>query len=216
MLAGKKGASTKLLEKVCCGGGCCLLDSLEEDPASESSIPVIMPDNDAFRGLGLKLGPLSLDSKLTKIAEFPSETITFATIPTTPEPPVVQRHPPKFITPQFPYEVFSAKVHNARELTKAGAEKRTYHFDLDVTDYPQESGEVNFVVGGAVGVCAPNPEELVNEIFDTLGIPSYVRDKQVLMKTKNGRWPTVWGDDMPRELVTTRRELLTWCSDVQS
>ena len=112
--------------------------------------------------------------------------------------------------------MFSAKVHHARELTKPGAEKRTYHFDLDVTDYPKESGEVDLVVGGAVGSCAPNSKELVNEIFDVLGILSYARDKQIIMKTASGRWLTIWGDDIPRELITTRKELLTWCSDVQS
>jgi sulfite reductase alpha subunit-like flavoprotein len=107
-------------------------------------------------------------------------------------------------------------VHHARELTKPGAEKRTYHFDLDVTDYPAESGNVDFVVGGAIGVCAPNEECLVNEVFDALHIPKFVRDKKIVLTTTTGRWPTIWGDEMPRELVTTRRELLTWCSDIQS
>ena len=101
-------------------------------------------------------------------------------------------------------------------MTKAGAEKRTYHFDLDVTEYPAESGDVDFVVGGAIGVQAPNSEQMVNEVFDLLNIPNYVRDKQIIMNTTTGRWPTIWGDDKPRELVTTRRELLMWCSDVQS
>lgn len=63
---------------------------------------------------------------------------------------------------------------------------------------------------------APNSDDLVDEIFDLLSIPKYVRDRQIVMKTKEGRWPTIWGDDMARELITTRRELLTWCSDVQS
>ncbi len=63
---------------------------------------------------------------------------------------------------------------------------------------------------------APNSKELVNEIFDILNIPSHARDKPVVLNTSTGRWLTVWGDDTARELTTTRRELLTWCSDIQS
>lgn len=217
-LLGPGEAETKLIEKVCCGGGCCFLNSVAEDSSTDRSRLVVIPDNEAFRSLHLRLGPLSLDSELTKIAELPPEHVSFKPLPTdiTPTESTVNRHPPKFVTPHYPYEVYSAKVHHARQLTKPGAEKRTYHLDLDVTDYPVESGNVDFVVGGAVGVCAPNPEELVNDIFNLLNVPNYVRDKQVILQTKTGRWPTIWGADTPRELVTTRRELLTWCSDVQS
>jgi sulfite reductase alpha subunit-like flavoprotein len=123
--------------------------------------------------------------------------------------------PPLFVQPHPPYEVYSAKIFSARELTKPGAEKRTYHFDLDVTDYPEEGG-VDFKVGGAIGVMAPNEESIVDELMDLLSIPRHLRDRKILLKTESGRWPTVWGDDKPRELVTTRRDLLTWCSDIQS
>ena len=218
ILSPARGAETKEIEKVCCGGGCCFLDTLEEDPTTKASLPVVIPPNEAFRSLQLRLGPLSLDTQLHKIVDLPPQTVFFRSLASR-APSVtstVQQHPPTFVTPHAPYEVFSAKVHHARELTKAGAEKRTYHFDLDVTEYPAESGNIDFVVGGAIGVQAPNSEELVNEIFDLLNIPSYVRDKQIIMNTTAGRWPTIWGDDKPRELVTTRRELLTWCSDVQS
>ncbi|KAF4512678.1 hypothetical protein G6O67_000027 [Ophiocordyceps sinensis] len=47
-------------------------------------------------------------------------------------------------------------------------------------------------------------------------VPRFQRDKPVLMTTTQGRWPTVWGDDKPRETITTRRDLLTWCTDLQS
>ena len=213
-----RGAETKEIEKVCCGGGCCFLDRLEEDPATKSNCPIVVPDNDAFRTLCLRLGPLSHDSELTNTVDLPAETISFEKVFTeiTPDQSNAQKHPPKFVTPHPPYEVYSAKVHHARELTRPGAEKRTYHFDLDVTDYPAESGDVDFVVGGAVGIQAPNSNDLVDEIFDLLSIPGYARAKPVMMKTSTGRWPTIWGDEKPRELVTTRRELLTWCSDVQS
>ena len=218
ILSPPRGAETKEIEKICCGGGCCFLDALEKDPTTKASLPVVIPPNEGFRSLQLRLGPLSLDSQLHKIVDLPPQTVFFKPLASR-APSVtstVQQHPPTFVTPHAPYEVFSAKVHHARELTKAGAEKRTYHFDLDVTEYPAESGDVDFVVGGAIGVQAPNSEELVDEIFDLLNIPKYVRDKQIIMNTTTGRWPTIWGDDKPRELVTTRRELLTWCSDVQS
>ncbi|KAI6382675.1 hypothetical protein MCOR25_000487 [Pyricularia grisea] len=126
-----------------------------------------------------------------------------------------QIQPPKFVQPHPPHNVYPAKIHSARELTRPGAEKRTFHFDLDITDYPDSEG-VDFKVGGAIGVSAPNDAAVVDEILDLLLIPRFLRDKPVLLRTSNGRWPTVWGDDKPRELVTTRRALLTWCSDLQS
>ena len=195
-----------------------MLDTQKEDAAVISGFPVVAPDNDAFRSLRLRIGPLSLDSELSNVVDLPAETVSIEKLSTDASlaQSTVHRHPPNFVTPHAPYEVYSARVHHARELTKPGAEKRTYHFDLDVTDYPAESGNVDFVVGGAVGVQAPNSDDLVDEILDLLNVPRYARDKQILMKTSTGRWPTIWGDDKPRELVTTRRELLTWCSDVQS
>lgn len=218
ILSPARAAETIEVEKVCCGGGCCLSNALEEDPASTSSLPVIIPHNDAFRSLQFRLGPLSLDSELTQIVDLPPETVSFESLSpdTMTIKSKIQQHPPKFVTPHAPYKVHSAKVHHARQSTKPGAEKRTYHYDLDVTDFPVESGDVDFVVGGAVGVQAPNDDDLVDEIFHLLNIPTFARDKQVVLHTTNGRWPTIWGEDKPGELVTTRRELLTWCSDVQS
>lgn len=180
--------------------------------------PLSLPDNDAYRALDLKLGSLGLDSELSGVVDLPPKTITFEPLTTQPSNSRedARKHPPTFVTPHAPYSVFSAPLFHARELTKPGAEKRTYHFDLDVTDYPAEGGDVDFVVGGAIGVCASNPPELVDAIFNHLSVPRFVRDKPVLMKTTNGRWPTIWGDEEPRELVTNRRELLTWCSDLQS
>lgn len=124
-------------------------------------------------------------------------------------------HPPSFVQPHPPYNVFSSRIHNARALTKPGAEKRTYHFDLDVTGYPEELG-VDFKVGGAIGVMAPNEASAVDELMDQLLIPRFLRDRPVLLKTEGGRWPTVWGEEQARELVTTRRAILTWCTDIQS
>ncbi|MCJ1364684.1 hypothetical protein MMC16_003799 [Acarospora aff. strigata] len=217
-LLGVGGPGTELIQKTCCGGGCCFLTSLKEHPLSDSFRPVVTPDNDAFRSLRLKLSALALDTELTNTVEPPPQILSFSSLPAAEKNPPfgALQHPPKFVTPHHPYEVFSAKLHHARELTRPGAEKRTYHFDIDVTDYPAEGGDVDFVVGGAIGVCAPNSDSVVDEIFDLLHVPNFVRHRRVLLKTKSGRWPTIWGDDKPRELVTTRRELLTWCADVQS
>ncbi|KAF1988843.1 hypothetical protein K402DRAFT_419189 [Aulographum hederae CBS 113979] len=213
-LLGDGETGTKLIQN-CCGGGCCLMDTLPPTD-SPNFIPVVLPDNEAFRSLQLKLGPLSLDSPLTQIAPLPPVTISFEGASSPSEHvSTVHSHPPNYMQPHPPYNVFSAPVYHARELTKPGAEKRTFHFDLDVTNYPDE-GDVDFKVGGAIGVCPPNETALVDDVFDVLGVPSFVRDKPVLMKSTTGRWPTIWGEDKARELVTTRRELLTWCADLQS
>jgi sulfite reductase alpha subunit-like flavoprotein len=123
--------------------------------------------------------------------------------------------PPSFVQPHPPYHVYPAKIHNTRELTRPGAEKRTFHFDLDISDYPEED-QSDFKVGGAIGVSAPNDASAVDDVLDLLLVPRFLRDKPVLLRTTKGRWPTVWGDEQARELVTTRRDLLTWCSDIQS
>jgi sulfite reductase alpha subunit-like flavoprotein len=201
-----------------------------------------LPDNDAYRALQLKVGPIP--TTLSSISELPAKTISLLpvekgaspilspadsgismlsddSIDFTPHPTKESHeidtkiHPPSFIQPHPPYNVYSARIFSARELTKPGAEKRTYHFDLDVTDYPEELG-VDFKVGGAIGVSAPNEASVVDELLDLLSVPRYLRDRPVLLKTEGGRWPTVWGEEEARELVTTRRDLLTWASDIQS
>ncbi|KAL8672771.1 MAG: hypothetical protein Q9224_007556, partial [Gallowayella concinna] len=75
-ILGEGGENTRLIEKVCCGEGCCKLEALELDPESKDHVPVVVPDNDAFRSLKLKLGPLSLDSKLTRTLDLPAEVMT--------------------------------------------------------------------------------------------------------------------------------------------
>ncbi|KAL2007717.1 hypothetical protein VTN00DRAFT_7699 [Thermoascus crustaceus] len=209
---------TQLVEKVCCGGGCCMGQPLKDTGSSSRAHPVEPPKNKAFESLKLRLDNLSLDSELTNIVPLPEKTVSFS--PVAPSEVDVklgpQDHPPRFVQPHAPYEVYRAPLHHARELTKPGAEKRTYHFDIDVTDYPVEGGNVDFVVGGAIGVCPKNPDEEVDDIFDCLGIPRAIRDKKVTLHTTKGRWPTIWGKDEPRQLITTRRELLNWCSDILS
>ncbi|KAK2755041.1 hypothetical protein FQN54_006569 [Arachnomyces sp. PD_36] len=213
------GNGPETIPKVCCGGGCCMMQPLQEPGSSSTIHPIVKPTNSAFKSLNLSLGFLTLDSKLSNTAPLPEKTVSFSSLPADSTEKHIsgpEDHPPKFLQPHPPYDVYRAPLHHARELTKPGAEKRTYHFDLDVTDYPAESGDVDFVVGGAIGVCPKNPDGLIEEIFDLLGVPKMVRDRKVLLKTTSGRWPTIWGDEKARTIVTTRRELLAWCSDLQS
>ncbi|KAI9681937.1 MAG: hypothetical protein M1822_007015 [Bathelium mastoideum] len=215
-IIGDGETGTKLIERYCCGGGCCFLETVSPDSGASDFVPIAIPDNEAFRSLQLKLDPFGLDTQLTNVAPLPPTSVSFDRVPAkTQHDTKVDRHPPEFVQPHPPYNVFAAPVYHARELTKPGAVKRTFHFDLDITDYPEEGG-VDFKVGGAIGICPPNAPEIVDDIFDVLGVPKNVRDRVAVLKTTGGRWPTIWGEEKPRELVTTRRELLTWCSDVQS
>ncbi|CRK20571.1 hypothetical protein BN1723_000385 [Verticillium longisporum] len=236
------GESTAQLIERCCGGGCCMKAGVKKAGVEYESIP--LPDNHAFRSLALRIG--ECPTLLTKITDLPEQTVFFEpprrtspapstadsavsvgadASPTTPPADKVASlsledvntkiQPPNYVQPHPPHHVFAARIDSTRELTKPGAEKRTYHFDIDISSYPEEDG-TDFKVGGAIGVMAPNDPAMVDEIFDALMVPRFVRDKPVLMKTSRGRWPTVWGEDEPRELLTTRRDLLTWCSDIQS
>jgi sulfite reductase alpha subunit-like flavoprotein len=217
-LLGTGESGTQFLQKYCCGGGCCQLKTLPPDTARPGFIPVVIPDNDAYRALGLKVNALTLDTGLSDIVDLPKQNFTLQAVPkqqATTHHTTVDVHPPTFVQPHPPYDVYSAPVFHARQLTNEGAEKRTVHFDIDITDYPKE-GDVDFKVGGAVGICPPNEASTVDEILTRIGCPKFLRDKAVTLKTNGGRWPTIWGDEMPRELLTTRRELLTWCVDIAS
>ena len=212
-------SATNLVRAECCGGGCCRLTGSDTNsaPPSPSLHPLLLPDNKAFGSLNLQLSPLTMKTNLRGTVALPSNTITLESLTEEFEyNTTVETRPPTYVTPHPPYEVFSARIHHARCLTAAGAEKRTYHFDLDVTDYPEEGPGVDFIVGGAIGVCAPNDHDLVNQIFDILDVPAHKRDEVVTLHTMTGRWPTIWGKEEERHLTTTRRELLTWTVDVQS
>ena len=214
---GDSGNGAELIKKYCCGGGCCFQDIPAPVPSTEAFTPLDLPENDAFRSLDLKLGHLNQETELTNVTPLPTKTASFSPASASQglDSSQAGRHPPSFVQPHPPHSVFSAPLLHARELTKPGAEKRTYHFDIDVTDYPAE-GDVDFKVGGAIGVCPPNSPEMVDEIFDLLGVPRAFRDKPVSLETSGGRWPTIWGEEASRSLASTRRELLTWCSDIQS
>ncbi|KAF2224355.1 hypothetical protein BDZ85DRAFT_100795 [Elsinoe ampelina] len=217
-ILGDGTSGTKFLQKFCCGGGCCKIQKIPDEAVNPNYRPLVVPQSDAFKYLALNLTGLTLDTPLTDTVELPPTTVSLE----QPDSNVkasfktkVDVHPPQFVQPHPPYDVFSAPVFGARELTKPGAEKRTYHFDLDITDYPEEGG-VDFKVGGAIGICPPNDPEAVDDVFNMLGVPKFLRDKPILLKTGGGRWPTIWGEETARELTTTRRELLTWCSDISS
>lgn len=241
------GESTEQLIRRCCGDGCCMNFQKKKQGIEYEQVP--LPDNDAFRSLGLRIN--EIPTILTGITDLPEQFIFLekqakhrseTASPTdsaiflgndagsennTPDTLAqsLQKleledldttiQPPSFVQPHPPYHVYPAKIHNTRELTKAGAQKRTFHFDLDITDYPNEDDN-EFKVGGAIGVSAPNDASVVNDVLDLLLVPRFLRDKPVLLRTTKGRWPTVWGKDRARELVTTRRDILTWCSDLQS
>ncbi|KAI5796946.1 hypothetical protein FPQ18DRAFT_366257 [Pyronema domesticum] len=212
-------SATNLIQGKCCGGGCCRLGPSSEVPTPTRSPSEVLdlPTNDAFKDLNLKLTPLSSRSRLSNTTPLPLKTISLEPVSSgTTHVSTVDTHPPKFVTPHPPYGIFSAKIFDTRELTKENAEKRTYHFDIDVTDYPEEVEGVDFRVGGAIGIQAPNHPETVDSIFSLLGVSKAERDEPVLLKTEGGRWPTIWGEEEARSLVTTRRELLTWTVDVQS
>lgn len=239
------GESTTEFVKRCCGGGCCMNLNKKKEGVQYERIPLPdndafrslclkideipttltnvadMPEQTASfaplrKGLKPSVSPadsgIALDNEANAAAPTGAaqalSQLSLEDLDTTVQPP-------SFVQPHPPYHVFPAPIHNTRELTKVGAEKRTYHFDLDITDYPDEGG-MDFKVGGAIGVSAPNDAEAVDEMLDLLAVPRFIRDKPVLLKTTKGRWPTVWGEDQARELVTTRRDLLTWCSDIQS
>lgn len=215
-------SATNIVTSECCGGGCCMAIAGEMDgtatPGTNTPTPPIPPpENLAFKSLRLRLQPLKTRAKLVGITAMPAQERFIYPLQTEEEyNSTCAVHPPKFVQPHPPYDVFSAKLHNARKLTKNGAEKPTFHFDLDVTDYPEEIAEVDFRVGGAIGVVAPNYEKTVEEIFDRLEISEQEREVPVMLKTGGGRWPTIWGAEQARTLTTTRRELLTWTVDVQS
>lgn len=226
-LLGNVGSGTKFLEKYCCGETCCKNFALPRKSTKPDFKPIVAPDNDAFRFLAPTLRSLTQDTPLTNIIDMPEIKMSFGPLRRESigqkfpgerhehDAKSVINRPPQYMKPHPPYDVFNAPVYGARELTKPGAEKRTFHFDIDVTDYPEEGG-VDFKVGGAVGVCPPNDPAVVDDIMDQLGVPRFVRDKPIRLHTTGGRWPTIWGDEEARELVTTRREILTWTVDISS
>ncbi|CAA90816.1 methionine synthase reductase [Schizosaccharomyces pombe] len=179
--------------------------------------------NPTFQALNMDLGLLHENITLDRIPKVPENHVSLIDIDEAraKEDPNFQIHstpsrmPPHYVQPHPPFSVFPAPILDVRELTKPGAVKRVFHFELDVSNYPLPEGE-EWMVGGSFGVMAPNNEEDVDELLQLLHINPDQADAPVLLKTDGGRWPTIWAEDTPRELVTTRRELLKWTVEFMS
>ncbi|EPY51669.1 FAD binding protein [Schizosaccharomyces cryophilus OY26] len=179
--------------------------------------------NPHFKSLNLDLHLLHDNITIDRIPKLPPCNISFA--PLTPEAKsadsfhqsslIPEKMPPSFVQPHPPFHVYPSRVRDIRELTKPGAYKRAFHFEIDVSDYPLPEGE-QWMVGGSFGLMAPNSDDAVSHLLHLLHVPPDVADAPVLLKTNGGRWPTIWAEDMARELPTTRRELLKWSSDFMS
>ncbi|KAK9448772.1 uncharacterized protein V1518DRAFT_418186 [Limtongia smithiae] len=218
----------------CCGGGgpagCCCMSSgvvsqssTPQPPCLELSGAEVLAANPAFNSLKLPLSRIARSARLLGSPDLPAATVRLSE-PESSESSVCDPRkqsrdisvPPAYMQPHFPYMIPNLPVLDARLLTSASAVKRTYHFDIDVTDYPEEIEGVDFRVGGAVGVSPPNDSAIVDEILTRLDICELERDKLQTLTTTCGRWPTIWGDDEPRKLQTTVRELFTWTIDLHN
>lgn len=197
---------------------------------------------DAFRILKIDLQTFQTGSKLSSVPALPPVSVKLEEQQSPISPPATPRtsseshdrsttqnskgntnlhvsalqsqHPPAFVQPHPPHEVYSAAIIHAEQMTKVGASKRVYHLSIDVSDYPLPPGE-SWLVGGSFGMCPANDEDTVNEVLQITG-DSEIAQQRILLKTEGGRWPTVWGDEQARTLPTTRYDLLRWCSDISS
>ena len=68
---------TQLIQKYCCGGGCCFLNAPSTSSTSTSSTPLQQPDNDAYKSLNLKLNHVGRLTPLTNITLLSSCFVTF-------------------------------------------------------------------------------------------------------------------------------------------
>ncbi|BFZ56518.1 hypothetical protein PYCC9005_003565 [Savitreella phatthalungensis] len=229
----------------CCDTIAPELDSIVRFPdvGDSKSALARLRSNQAFNALEIDLREFRTGLRLTSVFSLPHTIVAFDELPMSPPatPPVdpgsqqdarasadehskvcvpirkfpVLVHPPPFVQPHPPFEVFSAPVIDAHEMTKAGALKRVYHMSIDVSEYPLPPGE-HWLVGGSFGVCAANDEATISDLLKLLGETRESASRPVTLRTTAGRWPTVWGDDEPRVLQTTKYELLRWCSDISS
>lgn len=210
----------------CCGGGCCQtgstpISSTPGTPGATVFASVVFPQgNLAFDSLGLPLLKISRSARLLGTVQLPEKTVSisfsssdFGKQVSAANDPLA---PPSYIKPHPPYDVHNVPIIDARPLTGLDAIKRTYHFDLDVSNYPDEISGVDFRVGGAVGVCPRNDLDLVSEILDRLDIAQDKRNTPVTLSTTGGRWPTIWGEDEARVLITTVQDILAWTVDLNN
>ncbi|KAK9323245.1 hypothetical protein V1517DRAFT_321097 [Lipomyces orientalis] len=219
------------IDSECCGGGCYCLStstmttgtatptSLPSTPPPSGLVSIDFPTTRAFDSLRLPMSKIARSSRFMGVPALPPSNIDIV----WPVAPVDERTreldlfvAPSYLKPHYPYDIHNVPVLSARLLTGPDAVKRTYHFDLDVTDYPDEMEDVDFRVGGAVGICPPNDAALVDDIFKRLGVLERESNLEITLVTKGGRWPTIWGEDKPRSVQTTMREILTWTVDINN
>ena len=199
-----------------------------------------LQQNPALRALQLDLTGFSNGQRLTSVFSLPPATLSFETEPLSPPatppsstggiastddglPSAMRQlrvapahvHPPNFVQPHPPHQVFSAPIIGAHRMTGDGASKRVYHMSIDVSEYPLLPGE-HWLVGGSFGMCAANDDATVHDLLTTLGETIDGATQTGTLRTSGGRWPTVWGDEQPRTLQTSKYELLKWCSDISS
>ncbi|KAK9461388.1 uncharacterized protein V1516DRAFT_696007 [Lipomyces oligophaga] len=210
----------------CCGGGCCAVSSVASASCSSDSLSslspasssIAFPDNLAFKQLKLPLLKISRSARLLGTTSLPPCSVKLEPVAQSCAETIGTNAlvPPKYLKPHYPYDVHNMPIIAVRELTGKDALKRTYHFDIDVSKYPEEIPGVDFRVGGAVGICSRNKPSLVDEILTCLKIPDSDRDTPVSLVTSGGRWPSIWGEEKPRTLTTSFREILTWTLDLNN
>jgi sulfite reductase alpha subunit-like flavoprotein len=224
----------------CCSGVSFDLDSIRRLDAIEGWEVRLakLRARPAFAALKVDLSGFETGMKLTSVPALPVETITFEPAQVPPSPPASpppqdgilangstsdeqkqnlsrRVHPPDYLQPHPPHKVFSAPILGAHRMTKDGASKRVYHMSIDVSDYPLGPGEA-WLVGGSFGVCTANEETTIQAVLKACGETPETAKQPVLLKTQAGRWPTVWGDEMARELYTNKEEVIRWCSDISA
>ncbi|KAG9562054.1 FAD binding protein, partial [Aureobasidium melanogenum] len=126
-LLGTGETGTAFLQNYCCGAAanCCKIKVLRPDTTQPGFIPVVLPDNDAFRALNLKINALTLDTGLSDLVELPKPKYSLESVSkdeASSHHSTVDVHPPTFVQPHPPYDVYSAPVFHARQLTNEGAE----------------------------------------------------------------------------------------------
>ncbi|KAI1168945.1 FAD binding domain-containing protein [Nemania serpens] len=158
------GESTEQLINRCCGVSCCRNFQKKTPGVEYEHIP--LPDNDAFRSLGLRVQGIPtiltaiadvpeqftfLEKPTRRRSQTASPADSGISLDSEDGSSVPLEHsirdlkledldtsiqPPSFVQPHHPYHVYPAKIHNTRELTKLGAEKRTFHI-LDLLLVPR-------------------------------------------------------------------------------
>ncbi|KAI8365331.1 uncharacterized protein BYT42DRAFT_550196 [Radiomyces spectabilis] len=148
--------------------------------------------------LPIDLSGLQPNVKLTAIPRLPAAVVQL--IPTG-EAETRPDHVPDFVATPSP--LFDAPVTQVKCLSSQQAEKRTLHVELEVED------KIDFQPGDAIGILAPNNEELVQALLAKLSSPDQLN-----------RLYKIEGDNLPSHLhkasSVTLGELLRYGVDLTS